>query len=190
MVEYPSAATLRGEGPTACWEGRGLSVGVLEPSSFFILFEGLLLPPRLGAPTSPGLLPLAPLTGKPLLSVLAQSERGWEQLPIKWDLFREAQREDCSSFLVLISHSYSLFQEDERFGIKGPALVGHRILRSGPLGAEPSGSCDGGGSELEAAKSRHSTDAPRTLPEGGKEGNDGRTIPDTAPGTYLGPRPH
>lgn len=101
-----------------------------------------------------------------------------------------AQREDCSSFLVLISHSYSPFQEDERFWIKGPELVGHRILRSGPLGAEPSGSCDGGGSELEAAKSRHSTGAPGTRPEGGREGKDGRTTLATAPGTRRGPRPH
>lgn len=76
-------ALSRGEGPTACWEGRGLGVGVLEPSSVFILFEGLLLPPRLGAPTSSGPLPFTPLTGEPLPSVLAQSERVWEQLPIK-----------------------------------------------------------------------------------------------------------
>lgn len=65
--------------------GAGLEcggAGALKPS-FFILFEGLLLPARLGAPTSPGPLPLIPLTGEPLLSVLAQSKRVWKQLPIK-----------------------------------------------------------------------------------------------------------
>ena len=64
--------------------------------------------------------------------------------------------------------------------------MGHRILRYVPMGAEPGRSCDGG-SEVEVGgskprvKSQHQVGAPRTLPEGCKEGNDDRMIPDTAP---------
>lgn len=65
--------------------------------------------------------------------------------------------------------------------------MGHRILRSGPLGLSPVEAVMGG-SELEAGGSKVPArgDALRTLLEGCKEGSDDKMTRDTTPGTTPG----
>lgn len=98
---------------------------------FSILFEFLLLLPGWVPPLLLGLFPSRPLLGStPLGAGPAQEGLGATAHQIGVVL---CSPEGRPRFLVLVIVTFSS-RGYERFGIKGPEPMVHRILRSGPLG--------------------------------------------------------